>query len=95
MVCFNIIQSCSITVLDINNATHIFGHDIISTMDKTARKSSEPVVADYVEVPWDLKELNENMIISPDVMFVGGIGFFVIGSRGIRLTDQHVLMWTV
>ena len=83
MVSFNVIKHCPITVCDINNTTHIFGHDITTARGKTMRKSSDPMVVDYVAVPLGLKQLNTNVIISADMMFAGGLGFFITGLWGI------------
>ena len=76
MVHLNFIKNCPIIVHDINNATHIFNHYIASTKDKTMRKCSEAVVADYMRAPHEFKELDKNVVISTNAMFVHGL-FFV------------------
>ena len=51
---------------------------------------------DYMEIPPELKELKSNTILSIDVMFVGGLGFFSTGSWGVHfLTQQHMSVWTI
>ena len=50
-----------------------------------------PIVTDYIEVPPELRELNKNVTISADVMFVNGLGFLLTMSRGIRFITQQFM----
>ena len=91
MVCLNFIKKCLITVSDACNTSHIFGCDITSTRGKTTRHKSEPVIAGSIKISLQLKELNKNVTICVDIMFVLRLGFDVTGSWGIHfLTQQHV-----
>ena len=82
IVCYNFSKNFLITKCDINNVTHIFGHNIISTEGKTT-------------VPYQLRDLNKNIIIRADILIVDGNSSVVGRLWGIYfLTQQHVLMRT-
>ena len=56
MDCINIVRSsmlrnCPVTPEAVNNANSIFVAYVSSLKGKTTRKSSDPVVTEYVEVP--------------------------------------------
>ena len=51
MVHSGLIRNCPITPQEVTTANTIFGPDIAALKGKTTRKSSEPVVTDYVDIP--------------------------------------------
>ena len=74
----------------------IFGHNIASTINKTTCKCSDPVFTNYIEVPQELKDLHKDMVLSTAVTFVGRLGIFISGSRGICFSMQeHILVQTM
>jgi hypothetical protein len=86
MVRSNMIKNCSVTSNDINNAHKMFGDDIATLRGKTARNTPEAVVADYVEIPKEILDMNKAVTIAADVMFVNGLPFVVTISRKIKFT---------
>ena len=80
MVRYNVIKNCPVTPRQVTNATNIFGRNLQSTRGKTVRNKPWQVVADYVEVPQHLKEINKNVVFSADVVFVNGLGFLMTRS---------------
>ena len=80
--CINMLHSgliCNfpITPESVNITNTIFGPDIAALKEKTTRKSSKPVVTDYVEIPHCILDLNKEVTLASYVMFLNGIGFFV------------------
>ena len=69
----------------------IFGPDISALRGKTTRKSSDPVVTDYVEIPHRILDLNKEVTLEAYVMFLNGIGLFVRTSYKIKFTTLDYL----
>jgi hypothetical protein len=91
MVSRNLIKNCPVTTTDITNARKIFGPDLASKQGKTVRRTTGPVVADYVAVPHSLVEQNGIVTMAADVFFVDGTAFSVTLSRRIKfITMEHV-----
>jgi hypothetical protein len=86
MVRSNMIKNCSVTSNDVDNAHKLFGNDIATLRGKTARNAPEAVVADYVEIPKDILDMNKAVTIAANVMFVNGLPFVVTISRKIKFT---------
>ena len=89
MVRYNVIKNCPVTPRQVTNATNIFGRNLQSTTGKTIRNRPRQVIADYVEVPRHLEEINKNVIFSATVMFVHGLGFLMTRSRSIKFITQQ------
>jgi hypothetical protein len=81
MVRSNIIKNCSVTPTGIDNAHNIFGDNIATLMGET-------VVAEYVETPKEIIDMNKAVAISADVMFVG-LPFVITISRKIKFTKTE------
>ena len=58
MVSSGIIHNCPVTPEAVNNANTIFGPGVASLKGETTRKTSYPVVIDYVEVLQAILDLN-------------------------------------
>jgi hypothetical protein len=82
----NMIKSCSVTSTDIDNAHKLFGDDIATLRGKTVRNTPYAVMADYVEIPKEILDLNKAVTIAADVMFMNGLPFGVTISRKIKFT---------
>uniref|UniRef100_A0A7S4MQV7 Uncharacterized protein n=1 Tax=Odontella aurita TaxID=265563 RepID=A0A7S4MQV7_9STRA len=67
-------------------ANKSFGPEVASLKGKTVRKSLNPFVTKYVEIPKAILELNKSVTLTEDVMFVNGLIFFVSTSRRIKFT---------
>jgi hypothetical protein len=60
MVRSNMINNCSVTSTDIENAHTLFGDDIATLRGETVRNTQEQVMADYVEITKDILDLNKD-----------------------------------
>ena len=91
MVCSNMIAHFPVTPSDIDAANNIFGREIQYQKGKKARSNTPLVVSDYVEIPRKIKEMNQSLMVSEDVMFVRGLAFLVSVLRGIKfITIEYI-----
>ena len=86
MVSSKMIMKCPTTTRDINNANTIFGRNFRTLKGKTVRRQPRPVVSDYMEIPEEIKQMNRDVELSADIMFVNEIPFLVTISRRIMFT---------
>jgi hypothetical protein len=89
MVSSNMITNCPVTPTDIIAANKIFGPNVASIKGKTVRITQEPVLTSHVKIPQDILDLNKEITITADVMFVDGLGFMVTNSRGVKFTTSE------
>ena len=82
MVCYNLVNNFSIAVCNITNSTNSSEFNMSDIIDKTKRRKSEPIVFDYIQIPKYIKYVNFNDVLSMDIIFVDGLGLFLLGSRG-------------
>jgi hypothetical protein len=92
MVRSNMIRNCTVTATDIDNAYKIFGDDLATLRGKTVRNTQDPVVADYVAIPKEILDLNREVTIAADVLFVNGMPFVTSISRKIKFTTIEYVM---
>jgi hypothetical protein len=91
MVRSNMIKNCNVTPIDIDNAYTLFGDDITSLRGKTVRTTPDPVMADYVEIPKEILDLNKDLTVAADIMFVNGPPFVTSISRKVKfITIEYV-----
>jgi hypothetical protein len=91
MVRLNIVRNCPVMPNDINTADNIFGPNVASLKGKTIRNTQEPVLTEYVEIPKEILDLNKDVTLTADVMFVDGLGFLNTASRKIKFaTSKYV-----
>ena len=55
------------------------------------RKQPVPVVSDYVEIPEEIKQVNRDVELSADIVFVNGLPFLVTISSRIMFTTVEYL----
>ena len=80
----NIIKNCPVTVEDVNIAEKIFGPDIGALKGKSTRRRPTPVRDDYIEIPPELIEKNQNLIYALDLMYVNNMPMMTGIDRSIR-----------
>jgi hypothetical protein len=80
------IKNCSVASTDIDNAHKLFCDDIATPRGETVRNTQDPVMADYVEIPKDILDLNKDVTMVVDVMFMNGLPFITTISRKIKFT---------
>jgi hypothetical protein len=91
MVRANMIRNCPATPTDITTSNKIFGPDVASLIGKTVRQQPAPVLTDYVEIPQPIIDLNKDVNLAADVMFVCGLCFMDSTSRTLKFTTiEHV-----
>jgi hypothetical protein len=86
MVSSKMIRNCPVKPEDISAANKIFGPNVASLKGKKVRATQDPVLTEYVQIPREIVDLNKNVTLTADVMFVGGLGFMITSSRGIKFT---------
>lgn len=79
----NCIVNNPVTIEDINIAEKIYGPDIGSLKGKTTRQKPAPVVSDYIEIPRQLYENHQEVVLCMDTMKINGIPFLTTVSRHI------------
>ena len=88
---YNLIKDCPVTIEDIKVAETIYGKDIATLKGKTTRRTSKPVVNDYIEVPVGLKNLHRNVELCTDIMCVNQIPFLVTISKRMQYRTAWVM----
>jgi hypothetical protein len=91
MVRSNMITNCPVSPIAITNVNKIFGPNIATLKGKTVRRTPEGVMTEYVEVPSKIINLNKNVTLAVDIMFVCGLPFMVNISREIKFTTVEYL----
>jgi hypothetical protein len=92
IVSSNMIRNCPMAPEDISAANIIFSPNVTSLKGKTVRATQKPVLTEYVEVPKEIVDLNKEVTIMSDVMFVAGLGFMITSSRKIKFTNTEYVV---
>ena len=66
----NIIQNGTITVVDIEIAEKIFGPDVSTLKGITTRQRPKVVVNYFIEIPREMIENNQELIMCMDIIFI-------------------------
>ena len=85
------IRNCDITVADITATHHIFGPNVDCLMGKTVQKRPDLVMIDYVEVPQEILDFNNDVTIAAYVFFVNSLTFLVSVYTDIKFTMVEYL----
>jgi hypothetical protein len=75
------IKNCYVTTNYIDNAHKLFGNGIAILRGKIARNAPDPVMADYVAIWKEILDINKEVMIATDVMFVNGSPFVMTIQR--------------
>jgi hypothetical protein len=86
MVRANMTRNCPVTPTNITASDEIFGPDAVSLKGKTVRNTPAPFLTDYVKIPQEIIDLNDNVTLAANVVFVCGLGFMVSASRKLKFT---------
>jgi len=84
------IPDCPFTTDNIKHSDTLFGPDLATIRGKTVWHKPTRVVTDYVDIPRALVDINKQVTLAVDVMFVNSVPFLVSVSRAINLiTIKH------
>jgi hypothetical protein len=79
----NLIQNNMVTTDNINLATKVFGDDIGALKGKITRRKPTPVTSNIIEIPNELIEVQQDVILSMDGITVNSIKFLTTISHEI------------
>ena len=79
-----LIKNSKISSSDIKNMTTIFGKNLSAIQGKTTRGKLSSVRFDYINVPKELLDAQQDVIFTVDIMFINGIPFMITLSRGVK-----------
>ena len=66
----NLIEECPVTSKDVEVAELIFGPEVGTLKGKTVRKKSPVVKSDIIEIPKEILDKHQNLVLEIDLMFV-------------------------
>jgi len=69
----NLIEDCTVTTKDAETAKQVFGPDVGTLKGKTVRKKSPIVKNDLIEIPPEILERYQDLVLEIDLMFVNGM----------------------
>ena len=85
MVHVNFIANCPVTSESILHVHKLFGENSAGLRGKTVHRKPEQVVANEVQIPRDVIQMNKYVTLTADVMFINNLPFVITYGRGIGL----------
>jgi hypothetical protein len=90
MVSSSMIRNCPVKPEDISVGNKIFGPNVASLKGKTVRATQDPILTEYVQIPKEIVDLNKDVTLTADAMFVGGAGFHDNIIKGYQIHDHGI-----
>jgi len=84
----NMIANCPITSEDVTIAEKIFGPSMSSLKGKSMRQKPKPVKYDVIEIPSELIEKHQEIVLCMDTMFINSEGM-------LTSIDQTIKFWAL
>ena len=84
MLRMNVIKNCPVTSDHVDIAEKIFGIDVATLKGKTTKKQTPKVLEDTVDVPEELYQLNDQLELYIDGMYVNKRLFITSIDKAIR-----------
>jgi len=69
----NLIEDCTVTTKDVETAERVFGPDVGTLKEKTIRKKSHVVKNGFIEIPPEILEQHQDLVLEIDLVFVNGM----------------------
>lgn len=66
----NMIKNCPVTVDDVDVAEKIFGPAMSTLKGKSIRQAPRPVIRDEIELPDEITNMDHNLDLCMDIMFI-------------------------
>ena len=91
----NQVRNCPVKPEGIQIAEKVFGLELGTWKGKKSRTKLIPVRQDIVSIPRGIVRAHRDILITPDIMYINTIPFFVTISRVIKFhTSQDIPNWT-
>jgi hypothetical protein len=91
MVCSNMVNHYHVTPSDEKAANGIFESNIASLKGKTVIVNPNRVTRQYVNIPPEIIELNKDVTLTADTMFINKLPFMISMARKIKFTTSEFL----
>ena len=88
---FQLLPNCTTTIQDTLNAEMIFGPNVGSLKGETPWSTPSSALIQNIDIPADILDLYQNVIISGDIMFINKVPFFVTISHKIKFSTAEAL----
>ena len=92
MISQNIIHDFPVTVEYIEIAEKILGPDVSTLKRRTMRQIPKVVVDNFIKIPIELIENNQELILCMDIMFINHQAFFTTTDKDIRFHGLFALV---
>ena len=80
----NMIKNCPVTIEDVNVAEKIFGPAMSTLKGKSTRQAPRPVIRDEIELPDEINNMDHNLDLCMDIMFINELPMLTTIDRTIR-----------
>ena len=87
----SLLHDCPTTLTDVTNAQTIFGPSLPRMKGTSVRTKPIRMEPDYVRIPREIVEMNRNVTLVGDVLFVCGLPFLITLSRRIRFVTLQFM----
>ena len=77
----NPIKNCEVLVQNIDNAQEIWGKYISALKVNTILSKPTVLASDGIKIPKEIANLNKTVFLTPEILFVNRIPFFIYLSR--------------
>jgi hypothetical protein len=89
MVRSGMITNCPVSPDAVINSNSIFGPNLAGVRGRMVRRPPESVTTNHIQIPRALLEWHQRVTWAVDAMFVNGVPFLVIVSRGLNLVTAE------
>jgi len=80
----NLLRNCPMTTKDVNLAEETFGPDISTLKGRSTRPSPTTVVDDLIEIPEELKKMNQYIDLAIDIILINRVILLTSIDRSVK-----------